>query len=77
MVRLLLDSLGYKEFASLQGIFRCDFTDAAEIPEPLMGYAALSQALDLVDGGDAGTFGASTPATRAQAAALLWKYMSK
>ena len=65
MVRLLLDSLGYKEFASLQGIFRCDFTDAAEIPEPLMGYAALAQALDLVDGGDAGTFGASTPATRA------------
>ena len=47
------------------------------IPEPLMGYATLSQALDLVDGGDAGTFGASTPATRAQAAALLWKYMSK
>ena len=42
-----------------------------------MGYAALSQALGLVDGGDAGTFGANAPATRAQAAALLWKYMSK
>lgn len=77
MVKLLLDSLGYKEFAGFQGIFRCDFTDAAEIPEPLMGYAALSQALGLVDGGDAGTFGANAPATRAQAAALLWKYMSK
>ena len=35
------------------------------------------QALGLVDGGDNGAFGADTPATRVQAAALLWKYMSK
>lgn len=77
MVRILLDCLGYKEFANFQGIFRCDFTDAGEIPEELMGYAAISQALGLVDGGDNGAFGADTPATRVQAAALLWKYMSK
>ena len=77
MVKMLLDCLGYKEFASFKGIFRCDFTDAGEIPEELMGYAALSQALGLMDGGDAGAFGADAPATRAQAAALLWKYMSK
>ena len=77
MVKMLLDCLGYKEFANFQGIFRCDFTDAGEIPEALMGYAALSQALGLMDGGDAGAFGAGAPATRAQAAALLWKYMSK
>lgn len=77
MVRILLDCLGYKEFANFQGIFRCDFTDAGEIPEELMGYAAISQALGLVDGGDNGAFGAGTPATRVQAAALLWKYMSK
>ena len=77
MVRILLDCLEYKEFANFQGIFRCDFTDAGEIPEELMGYAAISQALGLVDGGDNGAFGADTPATRVQAAALLWKYMSK
>lgn len=77
MVKMLLDCLGYKKFASFQGIFRCDFTDAGEIPEELMGYAALSQALGLMDGGDSGAFGAGTPATRVQAAALLWKYMSK
>ena len=77
MVKMLLDSLGYKDFAGFQGIFRCDFTDAGEIPEELMGYAALSQALGLVDGGDTGAFGADMPATRVQAAALLWKYMSK
>lgn len=77
MVKMLLDCLGYKEFANLPGIFRCDFTDAGEIPEALMGYAAISQALGLMDGGDAGAFGAHIPATRAQAAALLWKYMSR
>ncbi len=52
MVKMLLDSLGYKDFAGFQGIFRCDFTDADAIPKELMGYAALSQALGLVDGGD-------------------------
>lgn len=77
MVKMLLDCLGYKEFASFKGIFRCDFTDAGEIPAELMGYAALSQALGLMDGGDDGAFGAGATATRAQAAALLWKYMSK
>lgn len=77
MVKMLLDCLGYKEFATLPGIFRCDFTDAGQIPQELMGYAALSQAFALIDGGDTGAFGAHTPAIRCQAAALLWKYMSK
>ncbi|MDE6107545.1 MAG: hypothetical protein K2F83_02580, partial [Oscillospiraceae bacterium] len=77
MVKLLLDRLGYQEFAGFKGIFRCDFTDADQIPQELMGYAALSQALELVDGGDAAAFAADTGATRCQAAAMLWKYMSK
>ena len=74
MVRLLLDSLGYKEFASLQGIFRCDFTDAAEIPEPLMGYAALAQGMKLVT---SETFDAAGTATRAQAAVMLYNLMAR
>lgn len=77
MVKMLLDCLGYKEFASFKGIFRCDFTDADRIPEELMGYAALSQALELVDGGDTAAFAAHAGATRCQAAAMLWRYMSK
>lgn len=77
MVKMLLDCLGYKEFANFKGIFRCDFTDAGQIPEELMGYAALSQALELIDGGDAAAFAADTNATRCQAAAMLWKYMEK
>lgn len=76
-VRLLLDSLGYKQVANLQGIFRCDFADAQAIPPEYMGYAALAQGLDIVHGGDGLDFAADHFATRAEGAMMLWRYMKR
>ncbi len=77
VVRMLLDSLGYKEIAKLQGIFRCDFADAGSIAEADLGYAALAQGLGLVHGDDGLNYAADRPATRAEAVVMLWQYMKR
>lgn len=76
MVKLLLDCAGYGSIANIPGIFRCDFADAADIPEEYMGYAALAQGLGLMEGSD-GSFLPGDGATRAQAAAMLYRYLDR
>lgn len=77
MVKMLLNSLGYRTVAGLQGIFRCDFTDAGQIPDAALGYAALAQGLGIVSADSAGRFVPNRTATRAEAATMLWKYMHR
>jgi len=77
MVKMLLDSLGYGPIAKLQGIFRCDYADAADIPADLLGYAALAQGLSLIKGDGAGSFSSTRTSTRAEAAVMLWQYMKR
>jgi len=77
MVKLLLDSLGYRDIANLPNIFTCGFTDAGSIPAPMLGYAALAQGLGIVKGDQAGNFDAARPSTRAEAAVTLWQYMKR
>lgn len=77
VVRMLLDSLGYKQVANLPGIFRCDFSDADAIPAGEMGYAALAQGLGIVHGGDGLDYAAGRSASRAEAATMLWQYMKR
>ncbi len=77
MVKMLLNSLGYGDVARLPGIFRCDFTDAASIPEADLGYAALAQALGIVSGDGAGNYAPPRTSTRAEAAVLVWNYLKK
>lgn len=74
-VELLLHCAGYDGVASLQGIFICSFGDREEIPESLLGYAALAQGLGVVSG--EGDFAAGRTATRAEAAVMLYNYMSR
>ncbi len=75
LVKVLLDCVGYQKIASLSGIFRCDFADAASIAPDQMGYAALAQGLGLINGGSAGAFAAARTATRAEAISFLYQYM--
>lgn len=77
IVRMFLNSEGYGPVAQLSGIFRCGFADAAEIPEDHLGYAALAQGLGIVEGDSAGNYAPTRPATRCEAAVMLWKYMKR
>ena len=74
-VELLLHCAGYSGVAGLQGIFTCSYTDREEIPESLLGYAALAQGLGIVGG--EGAFAAGRTATRAEAAVMLYNYMNR
>lgn len=75
LVKLILDAAGYERIAALKGIFRCDFSDAAQIGDGDMGYAALAQGLGLVNGGSGGVYAPARQATRAEAVAMLYQYM--
>lgn len=70
----LLNAGGYGPAARLQGIYRTDFSDAGDIPEDLLGYAALAQALKLADGG---RLAPGQSATRADAALMLFAFMER
>lgn len=74
VIRCLLDAGGYGPAARLQGIYRTDFSDAGDIPEELLGYAALAQALKLADGG---RLNPGQSATRADAALMLFAFMER
>lgn len=77
MIRMFLDGEGYGPVAQLPGIFRCDFTDAEEIPEADLGYAALAQGLGIVGGDNLGSYAPARTAVRSEAAVVLWKYMKR
>ena len=77
IVKMLLDYGGYGPVAKLQGIYKCGFADAADIPEADLGYAALAQGLGVVSGDGAGNFAAGREATRAEAVGMLYQFMSR
>ena len=77
LIQLLLDSAGYGSIARLEGIYRCDYTDADTIPAGQLGYAALAQGLGLVAGDSAGRFAPNRPATRVEAIAILYQFMMR
>ncbi len=77
LVKMVLDASGYGPVARLEGIYRCDYTDASEIPADSLGYAALAQGLSLVAGDDMGCFAPSRSATRVEAIAILYQYMNR
>lgn len=77
MVKMLLDGEGYGKVAQLPGIFRCDFADAASIPQADLGYAALAQGLGLIAGDSQGNYAPQRPAQRCEAAALLWQFLKR
>ena len=73
VVQMLLDASGYGPAAHLQGIYTCSYGDRSTIPADQLGYAALAQGLKLVQGNYAG----SRTATRAEAAVMLCRLLSR
>lgn len=77
VLKMLLDAGGYGSAARLQGIYRTDFTDQAEVGEALLGYAALGQAMGVVQGDGQGRLAPNRAATRAEAAVMLYAFMER
>lgn len=73
LVQRLLDCAGYGPAARLQGIYTCSYSDAASIPKESLGYAAIAQALGLMDG----RYEGSRTATRGELAAMLCRLLGR
>ena len=73
VVQRLLDCAGYGPAARLQGIYTCSYSDAASIPKESLGYAAIAQALGLMDG----RYEGSRTATRGELAAMLCRLLGR
>lgn len=73
LVKALLDSAGYRAVAKLPNIFTCTYADRASIPASDLGYAALAQGFGVVRG----DYAANQTATRAVAAAMLYRLMER
>lgn len=75
--KLLLDAGGYGPAARLQGIYHTAFSDQADIPGGLLGYAALAQGLGMVRGDGSGRLNPNRTATRGEAAVMLYAFMGR
>lgn len=77
VIKLLLDAGGYGPAARLRGIYRTDFSDEGDIPEQLLGYAALAQALNVAQGDASGKLYPGQSATRGDAVMMLYAFMQR
>ncbi len=76
-VRLILNSTGYSSIAKLSGIWKTNFTDQAQIPETLLGYAALCEGLGIISGTPDGRFMPASVCTRAEAVVMLYNLLNR
>ena len=72
-LKILLDNMGYKEFAKIEGIFNCPITDLTKEDE---GYGAIASGLKLVSTEDKMFYGDSC-LKRADAFILIYNYMAR
>lgn len=77
VVRAIVTMSGYGKTADLPGIYVCKFTDAASIRPADLGYVAIAQGLGVVNGDERGRFLPNDVATRAEAAIMLYNFMSR
>lgn len=76
LVKLVLRAAGYGRAAEIQGIYVVKFADAAAVPSGLTGYVAIARGLGIISGTPEGKFLPNQVATRAEAAVILYNYMS-
>lgn len=73
LVKSLINAAGFGNAAQLSGIFTCSCTDKDSIPAEDLGYAAIAQALGLLEGTYAGTRGTN----RGEAAVMICKLLER
>ncbi len=71
--KYLIRALGLEEIASLEGIYVCPFSDVTEN----IGHISILNAMGVVRGDGAGKFNPKASLTRADAAILIYNYLSR
>jgi hypothetical protein len=76
-IKYLVNALGYKAVATLQGIYKPGFRDDSAIPADLLGYIALGKGIGIIKGDQNGNCRPNETATRLTAAIMLYNCMSR
>ncbi len=75
-VKFVVRSLGFQEVADIKGIFVTGFKDQGSISPELVGYVAIAKGLGIV-GGSGGNFNPKAGLSRAEAAVMLYNYLTR
>ncbi len=75
-VKYFIRALKYDEVASIKGIYKTEFSDENEINPELIGYVAIAQGLNVIQG-SSGSFRPKDKITRAEAAMIVYNYLSR
>lgn len=76
-VEMIICALGYQEIAQLSNIFVTAFLDQAEINSEKLGYIALAQGLNIINGNGNGYFKPQESLSRADAAIMIYNYLNR
>ncbi len=74
-VKYIVNALGYKEVALLEGIYTTPFLDEAEISQGYIGYVALAKGMNIISGDENSEFNPQEGLTRADAAIMIYNYL--
>lgn len=74
-VKYIINALGYKEVALLDGIYKTPFSDEAEISQGYIGYVALAKGMNIISGDENSRFNPQDGLTRADAAIMIYNYL--
>jgi hypothetical protein len=77
LARSFVSMAGYSEVAELKGIYRCDFTDEAQIAEKDYGYVAIAKGYGFISGDPSGAFRPNDTITRQEFAVMMYNFMSR
>ncbi len=75
-VVMLLKAHGYDKALKAGGIYKAEFSDAADIAEAYKGYAAMADSMGLIKLTDK-KFEPNKPLTRGESAEIVYKFMTK
>ncbi len=73
----IVRAIGYREVAEIPNIYVCDFADADKISPEKAGYMAIAKGLNIVRGDENGCFNPDSPLSRADAAIMIYNYLSR
>ncbi len=75
--KYIIRALGYEEIAQMTDIFAAGFSDSADITPGMEGYIALAKGFGIVGGNPDSTFAPKEPLIRADAAIMIYNYLTK
>ncbi len=75
--KYIIRALGYETIAQMTDIFAAGFSDSADITPGMEGYIALAKGFGIIGGNPDSTFAPKEPLTRADAAIMIYNYLTK